>query len=64
MIKGPVRGCVLTGLREVGMKERRVTSFRLAIIAKVQIESQYVESMFFVRISVGRIPDKIVLEGI
>jgi len=32
MIKGPVRGYVLTGLEEVGMKERRVTSFRLAII--------------------------------
>jgi len=25
--KSPVRGCVLTGLEEVGMKERRETSF-------------------------------------
>jgi hypothetical protein len=27
--KSPVRGCVLTGLEEVGMKERRETSFLL-----------------------------------
>ena len=25
--KSPVRGCVLTGIEEVGMKERRETSF-------------------------------------
>ena len=28
-MKSPVRGCVLTGLEEVGMKERRETSFLL-----------------------------------
>ena len=30
--KSPVRGCVLTGLEEVGMKERRETSFLLLYI--------------------------------
>ncbi len=29
--KSPVRGCVLTGLEEVGMKERRETSFHFIL---------------------------------
>ena len=57
-------GCVLTGLEEVGMRKRRGPLFPLAIIAKVQIERQYVESMFFVRILVQGMAEKIVLEKI
>ena len=38
-VKSPVRGGVLTGLVELGMKERRKTSFRLSIILKVRIQS-------------------------
>jgi len=30
--KSPARGCLLTGLEEVGMKERRETSFRSTIL--------------------------------
>ena len=46
------------------MRKRREPSFPLAIIAKVQIERQYVESMFFVRILVQGMAEKIVLEKI
>lgn len=46
------------------MRKRRGPSFPLAIIAKVQIERQYVESMFFVRILVQGMAEKIVLEKI
>ena len=46
------------------MKERRETSFHLIIIAQVQTEKQYEESMFSVRILVSGMTKRIVLEEI
>jgi hypothetical protein len=46
------------------MKQRRETSFRLAIISQIQIEKQYEESMFSVRILVSGMTKRIVLEEI
>jgi len=43
---------MLTGLYEEGMKERRETSFPLAVIVKDQIERQYIGSMLSVCILV------------
>ena len=46
------------------MKERRETSFHLMIIAQVQTEKQYEESMFSVRILASGMTKRIVLEKI
>lgn len=35
--KSPARGCLLTGLEEVGMKERRETSFRSTILKAILV---------------------------
>ncbi len=50
-MKSPVRGCVLTGLEEVGMKERRETSFLcyifIAIIVPYLNRSHEFSSVLF-----------------